>query len=91
MKHTPGPWKIGKSETSEPAIKNRQGDCVAVACELIEGEAQANAHLIEELGTMESEEIIDRQEYYVPSNEVLHKLQQAINRAEKGEKYANGI
>lgn len=42
--HTPGPWKIGKSETTEMAIREPDGECVAVACEL--PEMKANARLI---------------------------------------------
>lgn len=43
---TPGPWHVGESHTDEPAIRNTDNDCVAVACELLEGEADANARLI---------------------------------------------
>lgn len=50
--HTPGPWHIGQSETHEPAIHNSDGDCVAVACDLMEGEAEANARLISNAPTL---------------------------------------
>jgi len=45
-KHTDGPWEIGISHTDEIAIRNGDGDCIAVACDLLEGEASANAQLI---------------------------------------------
>lgn len=44
--YTPGPWKVGKSYTSEPCIREPNGDAVAVACDLCDGEAKANSHLI---------------------------------------------
>lgn len=40
------PWFIGKSYTTEPAIRADEDTCVAVACELTEGEAEANAAYI---------------------------------------------
>lgn len=43
---TPGPWKIGHSYTSEIAIRNNDEDCVAVVCELLEGEMKDNAAFI---------------------------------------------
>lgn len=47
---TAGPWRIGKSYTNEIAIRPLSDDtneeCIAVVCELREGEAKANAHLI---------------------------------------------
>ena len=45
-KHTPGPWAIGHSFTADIAIREPSGECVAVTCELCEGEAEANARLI---------------------------------------------
>lgn len=53
-KHSPGftigPWRIGKSCINEIAIRPFHDDtneeCIAVICELREGEAKANARLI---------------------------------------------
>jgi len=44
-KHTPGPWIIGKSYTSEIAIREPEGECVAVCCDSIP-EMEANGCLI---------------------------------------------
>jgi len=44
--HTPTPWEIGISHTEEIAIRHPEGDCIATVCDLLEGEAQANASFI---------------------------------------------
>lgn len=47
QEHTPGPWKSVISEhTSEPVVREPQGETVAVCCEILEGEAEANAAFI---------------------------------------------
>jgi len=46
-KHTATPWKIGKSYTTEIAIRECDtNDCVAVCCDLLEDEMKANAEFI---------------------------------------------
>jgi len=46
-KHTATPWKIGKSYTDEIAIRECDtDDCVAVCCDLLEDEMEANAEFI---------------------------------------------
>jgi len=45
--HTTGPWVVGESHTSEPAIREPHGECVAVACQTpSRSETGANARLI---------------------------------------------
>jgi len=46
IKHTPGPWILGQSYTNDYAIREPEGECVAVTCSLLDGEDEANARLI---------------------------------------------
>ena len=45
-KYTPGPWVVGKSHTSDVAIREPDGECVAVCCDSLESEVEANGKIV---------------------------------------------
>lgn len=46
QKHTATPYHIGKSHTIERAIRDQDGECIAVICDNIDGTMEHNANFI---------------------------------------------
>ncbi len=74
--------KISGNNTEEV----KANACLIAACpELLEACKEALEELATMEATLESEEIADKNDYFIPSKQLILKLEQVISKAEKGE------